>query len=162
MRSIRFKIIAFITALLCILLLILNTIPLSSSRDRVFEEKRSALTSQTAVLASSLSTLESPGAESIEDVLRLLEISGFDRIVVVDENAVTLYDDRGSTGGRTGIGALHTALQGKSVFRSRFENQAFVSSCAVPMYSKGATVGAVYVSEYDREQAEILQRKQKD
>ena len=156
MRSIRFKIIAFITALLCILLLILNTIPLSSSRDRVFEEKRSALTSQTAVLASSLSTLESPGAESIEDVLRLLEISGFDRIVVVDENAVTLYDDKGSTGGRTGIGALHTALQGKSVFRSRFENQAFVSSCAVPMYSKGATVGAVYVSEYDREQAEMI------
>lgn len=156
MRSIRFKIIAFITALLCMLLLILNTFPLSSSRDRVFEEKHSALSSQTAVLASSLSTLDNPDAESVGDVLKLLEISGFDRIVVVDDEGRVIYDDRGDTGEKTDIQALHTALQGKSVFHSRFENQAFISNCAIPMYNKGATVGAVYISEYDREQAEMI------
>ena len=156
MRSIRFKIIAFISALLCVLLLILNTLPLTSSRDRIFEEKRSALTSQTVVLASSLSTLESPSAESIGDVLRLLEISGFARIVVTDENGTVIYDDKGTGGEKTDIQAIYTALSGKSVFRSNFENQAFISCCAVPMYSQGATVGAVYVTELDREQAEMI------
>ena len=43
MRSIRVKVIVFITALLLILLLLLNTYPLTASRDRVFEEKRNYL-----------------------------------------------------------------------------------------------------------------------
>lgn len=156
MRSIRFKIIAFITALLCLLLLILNTLPLMSSRDRVFEEKKNALTSQTTVLASSLSTLENPSHENIEDVLKLLEIGGFERIVVTDEKGTVIYDDKGGVGGKSDIQSVFTALSGKSVFRSRFENSAFVSSCAVPMYSKGTVVGAVYLSEYDRDQAEMI------
>ena len=49
MRSIRFQFIAFIAALLVILLLLLNTYPLISSRDAVFEEKRSSLSVQAAV-----------------------------------------------------------------------------------------------------------------
>ena len=52
MRSIRFQFIAFIAALLVILLLLLNTYPLISSRDAVFEEKRSSLSGQAAVIAS--------------------------------------------------------------------------------------------------------------
>ena len=37
MRSIRFQFLGFISALLIILLLLLNTYPLVSSRDAVFE-----------------------------------------------------------------------------------------------------------------------------
>ncbi|MBQ4651565.1 MAG: hypothetical protein IJB78_02480, partial [Oscillospiraceae bacterium] len=84
MRSIRFKLIAFMTALLLLLLLILNTYPLTTSRDRVFEEKKNSLTSQTIVVASSLSSLENPTADSIRDVLVLLDISGYARTVVVN------------------------------------------------------------------------------
>ena len=156
MRSIRFKLIAFMTALLLLLLLILNTYPISTSRDRVFEEKKNALTSQTVVVASSLSSLETPTADSIHDVLLLLDISGYMRTVVVNSDAVVLYDDKGSPGGLTDIDSLHTALNGNTVFRSRFEGGAFTSSCAVPMYSQGKTVGAVYLSEYDSKQAEMI------
>ena len=56
----------------------------------------------------------------------------------------------------TDIRALSTALSGKSVFRSSFVGGAFQSSCAVPMYSQGKTVGAVYLSEYDAKQAEMI------
>ena len=55
MHSIRVQFLAFITALLLVLLLLLNTYPLSASRDAVFEEKRSSLSGQAAVVASSLS-----------------------------------------------------------------------------------------------------------
>ncbi|MBQ3211349.1 MAG: HAMP domain-containing histidine kinase [Oscillospiraceae bacterium] len=156
MRSIRFKLIAFMTALLLLLLLILNTYPISTSRDRVFEEKKNALTSQTVVVASSLSSLETPTADSIHDVLLLLDISGYMRTVVVNSDAVVLYDDKGSPGSLTDIDSLHTALNGNTVFRSSFEGGAFTSSCAVPMYSQGKTVGAVYLSEYDSKQAEMI------
>ena len=156
MRSIRFKLIAFMTALLLLLLLILNTYPITTSRDRVFEEKKNALTSQTVVVASSLSSLETPTADSIHDVLLLLDISGYMRTVVVNSDAVVLYDDKGSPGSLTDIDSLHTALNGNTVFRSSFEGGAFTSSCAVPMYSQGKTVGAVYLSEYDSKQAEMI------
>ena len=156
MRSIRFKLIAFMTALLILLLLILNTFPITTSRDRVFEEKKNSLTSQTVVVASSLSTLENPTADSIHDVLLLLDISGYTRTVVVSGSGQVLYDDRGGVGVMTDIEALATALEGKTVFRSGFENGAFESSCAVPMYNQGKTVGAVYLSEYDAKQAEMI------
>ena len=75
MRSLRFQFIGFITTLLVILLVLLNIFPITSSRDRVFEEKKNSLSSQAAVVASSLANLESPGRDNIKDVLLLLDIS---------------------------------------------------------------------------------------
>ena len=51
MRSIRFRFIAFLSVLLLVLLLLLNTYPLILSRDAVFEEKHSSMSSQAAVFA---------------------------------------------------------------------------------------------------------------
>ena len=61
MRSLRFQFMAFISALLVLLLILLNTYPITSSRDAVIEEKRSSLSAQAAVITSSLAGLESPG-----------------------------------------------------------------------------------------------------
>jgi hypothetical protein len=55
MHSIRIQLLAFIAAVLLIFLVILNIYPLTSSRDLIFEEKRSAISSQVSVIASSLS-----------------------------------------------------------------------------------------------------------
>ena len=52
MRSLRVQFMAFTAVLLVILLLLLNILPITSSRDRVFEEKRNSLSSQAAVVAS--------------------------------------------------------------------------------------------------------------
>ena len=65
MHSIRFQFIAFITAILLVLLLLLNTYPLLSSRDAVFEEKRSSLSAQGATVASSLAGLDRLSRDSI-------------------------------------------------------------------------------------------------
>ena len=156
MRSIKFKLVAFITALLILLLLLLNTYPITSSRDRVFEEKKNSLSSTAVVVASSLASLENPQGESVGDVLRLLDISGLARIAVVDSNGIVIYDDGGEVGVPTDIQPLVTALEGKIVFRSSFENSAFTSSCAIPMYAQGLKLGAVYLKEHDSQQAEMI------
>ena len=87
MHSIRIQFISFITALLLVLLLLLNTYPLISSRDAVFEEKRSSMTAQAATVASSLSSLERLNRENIAEVLRYLDLGGYSRVLVTDRRA---------------------------------------------------------------------------
>ena len=156
MRSIRFQFIAFIASLLLILLLLLNSYPLLTSRDAVFEEKRSSLSGQAAVVASSLSGLERLTQSGVAEILRILDISGYTRVVVTNGDGLVVYDDGGNAGVRTEIEDIGTALTGKTVFRSRFANTAFTSSIAMPLSSQGAVSGAVYLYEYDAERAEIL------
>lgn len=156
MHSLRFQFIAFIGTLLLILLLLLNTYPLTSSRDAVIEEKRSSLSGQAAVIASALTGLDSLEQDSIEEVLRVLDISGFARIAVSDESGLVLYDSSGSSDVPTDIEDLMTALSGKTVFRSIFADSAFSSSYAMPISSKGVITGAVYIYEHDFERAEII------
>lgn len=155
MRSIRFQFIAFIAALLVILLLLLNTYPLISSRDAVFEEKRSSLSGQAAVIASALAGLDSPGSDSIAEVLRVLDISGFERILVADARGAVLYDSLGSSG-HTDIKDVITALDSKIVFRSAFIDGAFSSSFAMPMSYQGLVTGAVYLLEHDAQRGAII------
>ena len=153
MHSIRVQFISFITALLLILLILLNTYPLISSRDLVFEEKKSSLSAQTAVVASSLSGLETLSRPGIEEVLRVLDVSGLTRILVTDPQGRALYD---SGGGEDASGDIAAALDNKVVFRSRFADAAFASACAMPISSQGGTIGAVYLSETDTERAGII------
>ena len=96
MHSLRVQIFSFIAAILLILLLLLNTYPMTSSRDMVCEEKHSAMSGQATVIASSLSGLDRLTKESVAEVLRILDIGGYVRTVVTDEDGLVLYDDGGT------------------------------------------------------------------
>ena len=157
MHSLRFRFFAFIAALLLVLLLLLNTYPLISSRDAVYEEKRSSLASAASVVASSLAGLDRLNPESVAEVLTFLDISGYSRILVADRQGSVVYDDSGEPGGQTEIADVLTALgESKTIFRSRLRDGAFSSSYAMPMSSQGAVTGAVYLCEHDSEPAEII------
>ncbi len=160
MRSLRVQFMAFTAVLLVILLLLLNIFPITSSRDRVFEEKRNSLSSQAAVVASSLANLDSLSRESISDVLQLLDISGFSRTVVVDAEGSVIYDDGSSADPERERGDIASALSGKTVFRSLFAAGAFQSGFAMPMSNQGTTVGAVYIGEHDAERAAMIETMQ--
>lgn len=160
MHSLRVQIFSFIAAILLILMLLLNTYPMTSARDMVFEEKRSAMSGQGTVIASSLSGLDRLTKESVAEVLRILDISGYARIVITDTEGLVLYDDAGALGGETDIGELLLALGGKCVFRSSFTSEAFASSYAMPVYDRSTALGALYLYEYDVERAEIIVRIQ--
>ncbi len=155
-KSIRFKIFAFVASLLLLLLLLLNILPVTSSRDMMFEEKRSALTAQVSTLASALSGLDDPDREGIMEVLRFLDLSNLQRTIVYDKNGKIIYDNN-KVGSTAASGYdLERALQGNLVFRSDFKNSAFVSSVIVPMNKQGTITGAVYIQELDRNRAETI------
>jgi len=156
MHSLRFKVLVFIGALLVVLLLLLNFYPLTSSRDMVFEEKRNAMENQASVISSSLSGLDRLSRDGIAEVLRFLDISGISRTVVVDGTGKVLYDDAGPSGKITDNQDILTALEGKTVFRSNFEDAAFSSSFAMPMNTQGSVSGVVYIYEKDAERAELI------
>ena len=152
-HSIRFKFIVFLLVTLSLLLLLLNTYPIVSSRDTVFQEKRSSMSGQASVVSSALSGLDLLSREGVSDVFRFLDLSSFDRIVVIDRDGNIVYDDGSSA---LDLNDLQTALSGKSVFRSAFKNAAFISSIAVPVGTQASTTGAVALCENDTERAGIL------
>ena len=156
MHSIRFQAFAFIAAVLLILLLLLNTYPLASSRDLVFQEKQSSLSGQASVIAASLSNLDRLEVKSVSEVIRLLEVQGLSRLVVVDAEGTVLYDDGTADDGDSDAEDIATALSGKTAYRSRFENAAFNSSYAMPVTIQSTISGAVYLCEHDSERAEII------
>ena len=110
------------------------------------------MATQAAVVASALSGLERLSRDGVTEVFRFLELGGFERIVVTDENGTIIYDDRGGQIGND----LQTALKGKQIFRSRFASGAFQSSVTVPIGSQGAVIGAVSLFERDEERADII------
>ena len=156
MHSIRIQLITFITAVLLIFLVMLNIYPITSSRDLIFEEKKSALSSQAAVVASSLSGLDRLGPESVGEVLQLLDLGGFSRTVIAAADGTVVYDDGGAAGAVSENEDVLAALAGQCVFRSRFTEEAFSSSYSMPVTSRGATIGAVQLCEHDSERAELI------
>ena len=127
-KSLRFKVSAFFGLLVAVLLLMLNIYPITSSRDMVFEEKKNAMTSQAAVISTSVAGLDRPDRAGIAEVLRVLDIGGYERIIVANETGTVLYDSGGKSGSVTDREDILTSLKGKTVFRSRFEDAAFSSS----------------------------------
>ena len=108
------------------------------------------------VVASSLSGLDRLAPESVREVLRLLDLGGYSRTVVTGEDGTVVYDDAGTAGAVTDIADILSSLGGKSVFRSHFTSEVFSSSCAVPVYSRGNMIGAVYLCEQDYERADLI------
>ncbi|MEG1633482.1 MAG: HAMP domain-containing sensor histidine kinase [Oscillospiraceae bacterium] len=157
-ESVQFKFVAAFFTLIAILLLLLNTYPLMTSRDLVFKEKEGALMSQAAVLSSSLAALDRLSENGVSQVMELLDVSGITRIVVTDESALVLYDtsDAAATGKYALFSELADALGGEQVFRSRFADGAFLSRAAMPVRNGEVTLGAVYLCEYDTEQASLI------
>ena len=155
-KSIRLQFYSFIVVLLTVLFLLLNIYPMRSSRDAVFEEKKSSLSNQGAAIASTLSRLDYITTDGIREVLQLLDITGFSRIVVTDSEGNPIYD---STPGDMDAGEredISAALTGKTVFRSSFANSVFNSRYSTPIEKKSTYIGALYLQELDGNRAEIL------
>ncbi len=155
-RSIRFRLFAFIALLLLVLLVLLNFYPITSSRDMIFEEKRSSLTAQVSTVANALSGLESPDREGIAEVLRFLDLSNLQRTIVYNSEGQIIYDSNKAGSTAASGYDLHRALDGNIVFRSSFKNSGFLSSVIVPMSKQGMISGAIYLQEYDTDQAQTI------
>ena len=158
-KSIRFQFYSFVAFLLLSLFLLLNIYPLSTSRDAIFEEKKSSMTSRGNAAASALSGLGSLNYESAADILDILDMGSYSRVVVTDSEGLVIYDtDSQSVNGVSSeIEDLLTSLSKcKTIFRSEFKGSSFTSSYTTPMSAQGEITGALYLKEIDTEQGKII------
>ena len=153
LRSIHFKFILFMIAVLLVLIVLLNTYPVTSTRDTVFQEKHSSLTAQASAVSSALSTLDFLRYDSVSNILRYLDLDNFDQIIVVDSQGEVIYDDGA---GLPDLKGLQAALSGEPAFQTEFSDRAFVSSIAVPVGQWESVNGAVFLHETDTELGGLL------
>lgn len=141
------------------ILLILNTYPVLKAQDMVFTSKESSLKRQALTIGSAIAVSETLTTESVDQAMALLEDLQVTRVLVTDAAARILYDSS-TLDNRSGdyalMGEVLSALEGNDVFRSEYREGAFRSRSAVPMVYRGVTLGAVYLYEYDTDQAELM------
>ena len=137
---------------------LLNTYPTVSARDIVFSSKQEGMQNQIYFMSSSLGGLEELGSQSVNQIMSLVDVSEFDRVLITDNKAQILYDS--SKQSRLGATALFPevldALGGDAVFGSSYSGNSFVSRAAAPVMSYGNVIGCVYVSQNDTQQAQLV------
>lgn len=165
-------------AIFVVVLVLMNTYPVTASQELLFTSKRDSLKSQTAVMASALMELETLSSDQVVRVMNMLDDMGLDRILVTDPAGLILYDSlKDDWGGKTPPTeteteepeyryALYqevvTALRGSDVFYSRYSDRGFTSTAACPIVYRGMVIGAIYIREVDQAQGALLLNLQKN
>ena len=148
-----------------VLLLVLNIYPIMVSRDTVIATKESAMDSQSAVISSSLSALETLTGDSVEQVMDILDVTDVTRIIVTDQGGHILYDtseDNNAAGRYALLPEVSVALNGYTEFSCAYTSGVFESRAATPVVSSGNIIGAVYLYEYDAGQGQIIRGLQRN
>lgn len=158
-KSLRTKYALTYLAVIAAVLVLMNTYPILASQSMAFQSKQTSLQSQASVIASALA---GPDGLSVEGVARVMEVlgdTGLGRVMVTDPSGLVLYDtaEKGALVGKyTLLSEVVEALRYRDIFRSDFTGGAFYSRGAAPVTYRGMTLGAVYVSEQDAEQGQLL------
>ena len=161
--SVQFTFFAISFLFVALMIGLLNTYPTTGSRDVVFSTKQSLMLSQVSLMSSSLSALDELDEENVHQVMELMDVNSFDRVVVTDESALVLYDSAvlDKARGKYALFAeLTRALEGEVVFVSQYDGLAFRSHAATPVVSLGEVIGAVYLFEHDSDQAAVIRSVQ--
>lgn len=157
--SIQVKYVLTYLLLVVAIVLVLNTYPLLMAQNVVFSAKETSLKRQALAIGSALAVSETLTEEGVTQAMELLDDMQGTRVLVTDESGLILYDsstlDR-RTGDYAIIAEVVAALRGEDVCRSEYRQGAFRTRVAVPAVYRGVTLGAVYLYEYDTEQAEVL------
>ena len=155
--QLKYAVSYFAVILLC--LAFINVIPVVRYRDLLFESKSSSMQNQAALIASSLSSLNTLQTDEVQKVMELLNEAGSSRVIVTDGDARILYDsvDSSLSQGRYVLfSEIILALEGKNVFYARLRDGALIGKACVPVVSRGGIIGTVYLYEYDAEQAALV------
>ena len=158
-RSVQAKYAVTYLIVIAIVILLLNTYPLYMTQDMVFHSKESSLKRQALAISTALGVTDTLTAEGVEQAVSLLEELSATRILVTDAAGLILYDTSeidNRLHDYALMGEVVAALRGQDVFRCEYRDGAFRSRAAVPVTYRGMTLGAVYLYEYETEQAQLL------
>ena len=157
--SIQTRLLVAYLSIVALVLLLLNTYPLTISRDLIFSSKEASLKNQALLISTSAGALDSLTEDSLSQVMSMLDTDGLSTVIITDADQKVLYEED-SINSRDNADQVQSllgrALSGFNEFYSAFQNGGFYSSSAVPIMRSSTVTGSVYISEYDREQGEIL------
>jgi signal transduction histidine kinase len=155
-RSLQAKYALTYLCVIAVVILLLNTYPLLMAENMVYQSKESTLKRQALAIGTALGVTENLTAEGVEQAVLLLEELSATRILVTDAEGLVLYDTAETAGRSYDAALLAAALKGYDEFGCEYLDGAIHSTAAVPVVCRGVTLGAVYLYEYDTEQAELL------
>ncbi len=162
--SVQLKYATSYIILIAAILAFMNIFPIVRIRDILFESKYMSMQNQTTVVASSMSAWTILYPEDVSKVMDLLDLD-MTRLVIVDPDMKIVYDsfdNEGSVGKYALFSELSRALSGKDVFYSRYLNGALISKAAAPVTSGNKIIGALYIYDYETEQARLITALQND
>jgi len=150
-------------AVIAIVLVLMNTYFLMTSRDMIFSSKQGSIQGIASFIATHLEeafdSLSAEDEERLTAVVTQLDVAGVTFIVITDANGRALYDPAESAS-QPGFPFEHIRLalegEGNDVFYTRFSEGSFSSSAFTPIISRGSAIGAVYVHDEDPDQGAIL------
>lgn len=146
-------------AIMATLLAVMNFYPAQAVRRLIVSSKETELLERAQRLALTLEGFASLTQDNIVLSVQVLELEKQQRILVTDGFGGVLYDNSkvSPLAGRYALlPDLVAALEGADVFRCRYDEEAFASSAAVPVMKGEKAIGAVYIYDYDTEQADFL------
>lgn len=158
-RSIQSKYALTYLLVIGAVLVLMNTYPILTSQQMVFQSKQSSLLSQASVIASALAGPDGLSEDGVGRVMEVLGDTGLSRVLVTDPSGVVLYDtaEPARAMGRYALlREITSALRSNDDFTSDYLSGVFYSRAAIPVTYRGMTLGAVYVVEYDAEQGQLL------
>lgn len=158
LQSIQGKLVLSYSTLIIAVLVLLNTYPLFVTQDMMFRSKEELLQGQVLLISNTLPSGEQLKADEVEKTIALLDDLQYDRIIVTNEMGMALYDtnEESIAGEYLLISGVVSALEGKDLFYTKYEDGVFLSWASSPVISKGNVVGAVYLFESDEVQGELL------
>ncbi|MCL2828713.1 MAG: HAMP domain-containing histidine kinase [Oscillospiraceae bacterium] len=169
--GVQFRFALSYIALIVVLLLLLNTYPMSVSIGLVFSEKNTTLTGQALEISQALSGGEALERESVEYAMGQQEFMSLSRVAVTDEAGAILYDTAYRGAGDIGVITfehLSRVLSGSGyeAFYSTYADGNFRSQVAVPVVhiheETVMVIGAVYLYENDLVQGAFIEGFQRD
>ena len=140
-------------------LLLLNYFSAKTTRELMFRAKYASAQDKIQVVASAFSGVDPLTPESAEQVISVLGNINAARLIVTNAEGTAVYDsseNQNAIGQRVLLPAVVEALRGSDVFHSAYQDDALVSSAAVPIMDHDSPNGCVYLMDYDAEQRNII------
>ncbi len=144
-------------------LLFLNVYCSGASQKLFYQSKEVSMLEKCQLAATEIAGLEVLNPTSAASAVKSIDSLRVSRLIVTDQNGLTMYDSLGELNPRNSYALLPevvTAMDGHKVFTWRYQNGAMRSQAALPIYSYGTLIGCVYMMEYDSAQGALIQSLQ--
>ena len=144
-----------------VMLLVLNIYCSRASQNLFNESKKTSMIEKCQLASDEIAALEVVSSNTVADCIAQIDSLKATRIIVTDQNGLTLYDSAGSIQGTYALlPEIVLAVAGNDVYTSDYRDGAIQARAATPILYYGTTIGCVYMMEFDTAQGALIRSLQ--